>query len=216
MTAAAIAHHPEAETISMNPVQQVRDIFNADIAVKRRAAAALAGPISGAARVLIGCLAGGHKILTCGNGGSAGDAQHLSSKLLNRFERPRDGYAAIALTTDTSTLTSIANDQAYAEVFARQVLALGRPGDALVAITTSGRSPNIVEAVRAAQRRGMAVVALTGRNGGDVAALLREGDVELRVPSESTPRIQETHIVILHCLCELIDSQTIPWKEDAP
>lgn len=189
--------------------QHIRRIFGESIAAKRRAANTLAGPIGLAAALLARRLSLGGKLLICGNGGSAGDAQHLSSELLNRFEQPREGYAAIALTTDTSTLTSIANDYHYSDVFGRQVLALGAPGDALVAITTSGTSPNIVRAVQAARKRDMNVVALTGRDGGDVAPLLGPGDIELRVPADSTARVQETHIVVIHCLCDLIDRQLL-------
>lgn len=190
-------------------VEHVRRIFGESITVKQHAAELLAEPIERAASLLAERLSSGGKILICGNGGSAGDAQHLSSELLNRFERVRDGYAAISLTTDTSTLTSIANDHDYSQVFARQVFALGQPGDALVAISTSGASPNIVKAVQAARHRDMSVVALTGRDGGDMAPQLGPADIELRVPAQSTARIQETHIVIIHCLCDLIDRRLL-------
>lgn len=200
----------------MDALKRIQDIFAENIAVKQHAAAALGEPIRAAAQTLIQCLADGCKILVCGNGGSAGDAQHLSSELLNRFERPRDGFAAVSLTTDTSTLTSIANDYDYREVFSRQITALGRSGDVLVVITTSGHSPNIVAAVRAAHQRGMRVVALTGKDGGDVAPLMDAGDAELRVPSTVTARIQETHILIIHCLCDLIEDRLNPGGSRTP
>jgi D-sedoheptulose 7-phosphate isomerase len=147
------------------------------------------------------------KILTCGNGGSAGDAQHFSSELLNRFEQERSGLPALALTTDSSTLTSIANDISFNQIFARQIQALGHPGDLLLAITTSGKSPNILAAVDAAHEKELTVIALTGRDGGDLATHLYATDVEIRVPSDSTARIQEVHLLTIHCLCDLIDRQ---------
>jgi D-sedoheptulose 7-phosphate isomerase len=149
-------------------------------------------------------LRGGGKLLVCGNGGSAADAQHFSGELLGRFECERAGLPAIALHADTSTLTAVANDYGYDDVFARQVQALARPGDALV-ISTSGNSPGILRAAEAAQALGVPVLALTGRDGGRLAGLLGDSDLELRVPASATPRIQEVHILILHCLCELID-----------
>lgn len=152
------------------------------------------------------CLRGGGKLLVCGNGGSAADAQHFTAELLGRYERERDGLPAIALHADTSTLTAVSNDYGFEQVFARQVSALGRPGDALIAISTSGNSPGILRAVEAAHRAGLAVVALSGRDGGALAALLQPADVELRVPATVTARIQEVHILALHCLCELIDA----------
>jgi D-sedoheptulose 7-phosphate isomerase len=146
------------------------------------------------------------KILACGNGGSAADSQHFAAELLNRFERERPGLAAMALTTDTSTLTSIANDYDYEQVFSKQVLALGQAGDVLLAISTSGNSPNVLAAVRAAHDRDMRVVALTGRGGGDIGRALRPADVHLCVPHERTARIQEVHLLVLHCLCDGIDT----------
>lgn len=153
------------------------------------------------------------KILACGNGGSAGDCQHFSSELLNRFERERPSLPALALTTDTSTLTSIANDYSYNEVFSKQVRALGQPGDILLAISTSGNSANVVQAIQAAHDRDMAVVALTGRDGGDMASLLGQDDCEIRVPATSTARIQEVHLLVIHCLCDLIDEQLFGSSE---
>jgi D-sedoheptulose 7-phosphate isomerase len=150
-------------------------------------------------------LAGG-KILSCGNGGSAGDAQHFSAELLNRFEKERPGLPAIAISTDTSTLTAIANDYDYNEIFSKQVSALGTDGDILLAISTSGNSANVIAAIEAAHERGMRVVAMTGKDGGKIASVLSETDTEIRVPSERTARIQEVHLVVIHCLCDLIDT----------
>ena len=188
---------------------RVSALFEASIDTKRRAQPVLAGPIVGAGELIVGRLLGGGKVLACGNGGSAADAQHFASEMVNRFEHERPGLPAIALTTDSSTLTSIANDYAYDQVFAKQVRALGQPTDVLVAITTSGNSPSIVAAVEAAHERDLAVVALTGREGGRVASALREGDVEIRVPADSTARIQEVHLLVIHCLCDLIDAQLL-------
>ena len=146
------------------------------------------------------------KILSCGNGGSAADAQHFSSELLNRFEMERPGLPAMALTTDSSTLTSISNDYAYEEIFSKQVRALGKSRDILLGISTSGNSENVIRAIAAAHERGMKVVALTGRDGGRMADVFIEGDVEVRVPATRTARIQEVHLVVIHCLCDLIDT----------
>lgn len=152
------------------------------------------------------------KILSCGNGGSAGDAQHFSSELLNRFERERPSLPAVALTTDSSTITSIANDYSHNEVF-QQIRALGQPGDVLLAISTSGNSANVIQAIQAAHDREMLVVALTGRDGGGMASLLLPEDVEIRVPSKITARIQEVHLLAIHCLCDLIDRQLFGSEE---
>ncbi len=183
----------------------VRDHFTESIAVKRAAADALLAPIAAGGALLTRCLLDDGKILSCGNGGSAGDAQHFSSELLNRFEMERPGLPAMALTTDSSTVTSISNDYAYEEIFAKQVRALGRPGDVLLAISTSGNSENVCRGIEAAHERGMPVLALTGRDGGRMASLLGAGDVEVRVPADRTARIQEVHLVVIHCLCDLID-----------
>lgn len=179
--------------------------FRDSIATKQAAADALAGPIAAAASLIAASLRDGGKVLSCGNGGSAADAQHFSAELLGRFERERRGLAAVALTTDTSTLTAVANDYDFAEVFTKQVQALGRPGDVLLAISTSGNSPNVLGAVRAAHEEGMRIVALTGRDGGRIAAALDTGDIEIRVPADRTTRIQEVHLLVVHCLCDLID-----------
>lgn len=163
--------------------------------------------IEAAATRLAQCLLGDGKILCCGNGGSAAQAQHFASELLNRYERDRPGLPAFALTTDTSTLTSIANDHHFDEVFAKQIRALGHQGDVLVVYSTSGNSASILSAVIAAHDREMAIIALSGRDGGPLAPLLRDGDIELRVPGQSTAHIQEVHLLISHCLCDLIDQQ---------
>lgn len=154
---------------------------------------------------LVSCLLDDGKILTCGNGGSAADAQHFSSEMLNRFERERPGLPAIALTTDTSTITSIANDYQFEDIFAKQVRALGQPRDVLICYTTSGNSANILNAVAAAHDRAMSVIAISGKDGGALANLLHDADIEIRAPSKSTARIQETHLLITHCLCDMID-----------
>lgn len=181
--------------------------FQESVLVKQQAVDELAPAIATAAERLSQSLLAEHKILSCGNGGSAADAQHFSSELLNRFERERPGLPAIALTTDASTITSIANDYHFDEVFAKQVRALGQTDDILLAITTSGHSSNVIRAIEAAHDRGMTVIALTGRDGGEVANLMQGNDVELRVPASSTARIQEVHLLIIHCLCDLIDVQ---------
>jgi D-sedoheptulose 7-phosphate isomerase len=154
-----------------------------------------------------------HKVLSCGNGGSAADAQHFSSEMLNRFEMERPGLPAIALTTDSSTITSIANDYQFEDIFSKQIRALGQPGDILLAISTSGNSTNIINAIQAAHDRDMVVVALNGRDGGMISDLLINQDVEIRVPAMSTARIQEVHILIIHCLCDLIDHQLLGQED---
>jgi len=191
----------------MDAVTRIQQTFNDSANSKLEAAEMLAPVIANAATLLVQQLLGGHKILSCGNGGSAADAQHFSSELLNRFEMERPGLPAIALTTDSSTLTSIANDFRYEEVFAKQIHALGQEGDVLLAISTSGRSPSILKAINAAHERGVKVIALSGRDGGEVPKHLYDDDVEIRVPSDSTARIQEIHLLVIHCLCEQIDLQ---------
>ena len=156
---------------------------------------------------MVNCLLSGNKILSCGNGGSAGDAQHFSSELLNRFEQERPSLPALSLCTDNSTLTAISNDYSYDEVFSKQIRALGQPGDLLLAISTSGQSTNVLQAISTAHDKEMNVVALTGKDGGQLAELLGENDIEIRVPSDSTARIQEVHLLVIHCLCDLIDNQ---------
>lgn len=180
-------------------------LFDDSISAKQRSARVLPAHLVRAANTMSQCLANGGKILSCGNGGSAGDAQHFTAELVNRFELERRGLAAIALSTDSSNLTSIGNDRGYEQIFSRQVEALANRGDVLLAITTSGNSANIEMAITAATQIGLSVVLLTGRDGGRAAALLRASDVELRVPDTSTARIQEVHILLIHGLCTLLD-----------
>jgi len=186
---------------------RVQQQFQASLEAKQRAFHSLPLRIAEAAVLLSQTFKAQGKVLSCGNGGSAGDAQHFSSEMLNRFERERPGLPALALTTDSSTLTSIANDYHYDQVFAKQIHALGRPNDVLLAISTSGASANICRAVDAAHACHMRVLALSGRDGGAMATLLQPADLELRVPAQSTARIQEIHLLIIHCLCDLIDYQ---------
>jgi D-sedoheptulose 7-phosphate isomerase len=192
---------------SMELHARVTQLFNDSIATKQAALKVLVPDIVAAAKLMAGSLKKDGKVMSCGNGGSAADSQHFSAELLNRFERERPGLAGIALTTDTSTLTSIANDYEYDEIFAKQVCALGHAGDVLLAISTSGNSPNIVRAIDAAHDKGVYVVALTGRDGGKMAPQLKKPDVEIRVPAKVTARVQEVHLLALHCLCDLIDHQ---------
>jgi D-sedoheptulose 7-phosphate isomerase len=198
---------------TIDPVARIRQHFEASIRLKQDAMTELAPRIATAADILYAALRAGGKVLSCGNGGSAGDAQHFSSEMLNRFELERQGLPAIALTTDTSTLTSIANDYDYSQIFSRQVLALGSSGDVLLAISTSGNSANILAATTAAHDKGMRVIALTGNNGGRISEMLTAQDVEICVPTDSTARIQEVHLLVIHCLCDLVD-QTIASQEN--
>lgn len=191
----------------MEPADRVSEIFDEGLRLKQHCATSLAGVIADAALAMADCIVSDHKILSCGNGGSAADAQHFSSELLNRFEMERPGLPALALTTDSSTLTSIANDYQFADVFAKQIRALGQPDDILLAISTSGGSANIISAIDAAHDREMNVVLLSGRDGGQAATDLHSRDFEIRVPAESTARIQEVHIIVIHCLCDIIDKQ---------
>ena len=190
----------------MDSLTRVRDHFAESIATKQNSAEALAESIAAAGQLLSNALLADGKILSCGNGGSAADAQHFSSELLNRFEMERPGLPAMALTTDASTVTSISNDYSYEEIFSKQVRALGKPQDVLLGISTSGNSENVMRAIDAAHERGMRVVALSGRDGGRMAELFTEGDVEIRVPATRTARIQEVHLLVIHCLCDLIDT----------
>ncbi|MCH7853212.1 MAG: phosphoheptose isomerase [Proteobacteria bacterium] len=193
----------------MDATDRVRGHFEESIAVKQASCEAINASIVAASECMSQALLNEGKILSCGNGGSAGDAQHFSSELLNRFERERPGLPAMALTTDSSTLTSIANDYAYEDIFSKQIRALGQKNDVLLAISTSGKSENVIRAVVAAHERGMRVVALSGRDGGSVAGLLTEDDVEIRVPANRTARIQEVHLLVIHCICDLIDASLL-------
>ena len=190
----------------MDLIARVSQQFHDSAQTKLDAVAALAEPIARAVELMVSGLLANGKIMVCGNGGSAADSQHFAAEMLNRFEMERPGLAAIALTTDTSTLTSIANDYAYDQVFAKQVRALGQPGDVLLAISTSGNSANVMAAMDAAHERDVKVVALTGKGGGAMGALLKDGDVHICVPAQRTARIQEVHLLTLHCLCDGIDS----------
>jgi D-sedoheptulose 7-phosphate isomerase len=189
----------------MDLIGRIGKHFDDSAQTKLQAKEALARPIADAAQALVECLMRDGKILACGNGGSAADAQHFAAELVNRFEMERPGLPAIAITTDSSILTSIANDYEYKLVFSRQVRALGMQGDMLLAISTSGNSPSVVEAVHAAHERNMGVIALTGRGGGAMGDILLAGDHHICVESQSTARIQEVHLLVLHCLCDAID-----------
>lgn len=189
----------------MSAETRIRAHFAESIEVKLISAETLSEPIAHAGRMLGGALENGGKILSCGNGGSAGDAQHLSSELLNRFERERPSLPGIALTTDSSTITSIANDYTFEDIFSKQIHALGQENDVLVAISTSGNSANVNRAIEAAHQRNMDVVALSGNDGGAMAQLLLPRDIEIRVPANRTALIQEVHLVAIHCLCDTID-----------
>jgi D-sedoheptulose 7-phosphate isomerase len=193
----------------MDAEARVRDHFAESIATKQVAGERLAERIAAAGTLMSQALLRDGKILSCGNGGSAADAQHFSAELLNRFEMERPGFPGIALTTDSSTLTAIANDYSYEDIFSKQVRALGRPNDVLLAISTSGNSENVNRAIIAAHERGVAVVGLSGRDGGRMAGLLADDDIEIRVPAERTARIQEIHLVVIHCLCDLIDTMLL-------
>ncbi|GAA5138342.1 phosphoheptose isomerase [Thalassotalea piscium] len=198
----------------MTPMlDRIKSNFTESIQTKIAASEVLAAPLEQAGMIMVQSLLNGHKILACGNGGSAADAQHFSAELLNRYETERPSLPAIALTTDSSTITSIANDYHWDEVFSKQVRALGNQGDVLLAISTSGNSSNVIKAIEAAVARDMPIIALTGKDGGDIAGLLGENDVEIRVPSGRTARIQEVHLVAIHCLCDIIDTTLFPQEE---
>lgn len=191
-------------------LDNIKKSFTESIQTKIAAAEALPESIEKGTQMMIDALIRGNKILSCGNGGSAADAQHFSSELLNRYERNRPSLPAIALTTDSSTITSVANDLSFVEVFSKQVKALGQAGDILLAISTSGHSANVISAMQAALARDMTIVALTGRDGGEMANFIGEHDVEIRVPSSRTSRIQEVHLLVIHNFCENIDNALFP------
>ncbi|MEE8342912.1 MAG: phosphoheptose isomerase [Gammaproteobacteria bacterium] len=197
----------------MDLIDRINQHFKENIRITQQALQATAPPIARAAEKIARAVQANRKILSCGNGGSAADAQHFTAELLNRFERERPGLPAIALTMDSSTITSIANDYDYSQIFAKTISALGQADDILLAISTSGNSPNITEAVEAAHLRNMPVVALTGRDGGKMAKKLSQQDIEIRIPAESTARIQEVHGLVLHCLCDLIDHQLLGTED---
>ncbi|KAF3981055.1 MAG: phosphoheptose isomerase [Methylococcales symbiont of Hymedesmia sp. n. MRB-2018] len=186
---------------------KVSNHFAESIQTKQDASSSLTELIAYGSQKMVEALVNDKKILCCGNGGSAGDAQHFSSEMLNRYERERPALPAIALTTDTSTITSIANDYHFDEIFSKQIRALGQANDILLVYSTSGNSSNIISAVKTAHEKELIVIALTGKDGGGLASLLNASDVEIRVPSNSTARIQEVHLLITHCFCDLIDQQ---------
>ena len=185
--------------------QRIQAHFQESAELKQKAAAVLAGPISQAVELMFMALSNGNKILACGNGGSAGDCQHFAAELVGRFERERLPLPAIALTTDTSILTAVGNDYSFNEIFSKQVQAFVQPGDVPLAISTSGNSANVVAAVEAALERDMRVVALTGKGGGVMGKKLTDADVHICVPHDRTARIQEVHLLTVHCLCDGID-----------
>lgn len=208
------------ESTSLIPIDDPMDLiarvtrhFEDSAQTKLNAMEVLAAPIAAAIETLTGSLINGGKILACGNGGSAADAQHFAAELVGRFEAERQELAAIALTTDTSIITAVANDYAFSQIFARQVRALGHAGDVLLAMSTSGNSGNVIEAIQAAHDAEMRVVALTGRGGGRIGEMLADEDIHLCVPAERTARIQETHLLIIHCLCDGIDSLLLGVEE---
>jgi len=194
--------------------QRIQQQFFDSADLKYAAAEVLSKPIADAVSAIVGCITSGGKVLACGNGGSAADAQHFAAEFVGRFERERPGLAAIALTTDTSILTAVGNDYSFEFIYSKQVQALGAPGDVLLAITTSGNSGNVVAAVEAAHAKDMTVIALTGHKGGKMRELLSETDVHICVPHDRTARIQEVHLLVLHCLCDAVDLQLLGEQEN--
>ena len=192
---------------------RVKRHFEDSAQTKLKAAETLSAPVATAIETMVQSLISGGKILACGNGGSAADAQHFAAEFVGRFERERPELGAIALTTDSSILTAIANDYSYEQIFAKQVRALGQSGDVLLAITTSGSSPNVLAAIEAAHERDMTVVALTGKGGGKMSQALRETDVHICVPHDRTARIQEVHLLAIHCICDGVDTQLLGDQE---
>ena len=191
--------------MKINLTDRIKEHFAESLSVKMLSMERLTLDLAQATQVMVNCLKLGGKILACGNGGSAGDAQHFAAELVGRFERERMELGAIALTTDSSILTAIGNDYGFEEIFSKQVRAIGKKEDILLGISTSGNSPNVILAIKAAKKMGMRVVAFTGRGGGKIKDLLEPEDVHLCVPSERTARIQETHLLLIHCLCDGID-----------
>ena len=185
--------------------QRIQQQFFDSADLKYAAAEVLTRPVTDAAGMLLNCITSGGKVLACGNGGSAGDAQHFAAEFVGRFERERPGLAALSLATDTSILTAVANDYAYDQIFSKQVQALGQPGDVLLAISTSGNSANVLEAIDAAHQKDMTVIALTGKGGGKTVTALAPTDIHICVPHDRTARIQEVHLLVIHCLCDAVD-----------
>ena len=193
--------------------QRIEQQFIDSADLKYQAAQVLSKPIAAAVQALLACVTSGGKVLACGNGGSAADAQHFAAEFVGRFERERPELGAIALTTDSSILTAIANDYDFHQIYAKQVRALGQPGDVLLAISTSGNSGNIVAAIEAAHEREMTILAMTGKGGGKMGMALRDTDVHICVPHDRTARIQEVHLLVLHCLCDGVDTQLLGEQE---
>ena len=193
--------------------QRIEQQFIDSADLKYQAAQVLSKPIAAAVQALLACVTSGGKVLACGNGGSAADAQHFAAEFVGRFERERPELGAIALTTDSSILTAIANDYDFNQIYAKQVRALGQPGDVLLAISTSGNSGNILAAIEAAHEREMTIVAMTGKGGGKIGMSLRDTDVHICVPHDRTARIQEVHLLVLHCLCDGVDTQLLGEQE---
>jgi D-sedoheptulose 7-phosphate isomerase len=196
--------------------QRIGQQFIDSADLKYQAAEHMSKPISDAVHALMACVTNGGKVLACGNGGSAADCQHFAAEFVGRFERERPELAAIALTTDSSILTAIANDYHFDQIFAKQVRALGQPGDVLLAISTSGHSSNVIAAIEAAHQREMTVIALTGKGGGRMGQMLRETDFHLCVPHDRTARIQEVHLLTIHCLCDGVDTLLLGTQEGTP
>ena len=194
--------------------QRIQQQFFDSADLKYAAAELLSKPIADGVSALVGCITAGGKVLSCGNGGSAGDAQHFAAEFVGRVERERPGLAAIALTTDTSIITAVGNDYSFEAIFAKQVEALGAPGDVLLAISTSGNSANVLAAIAAARAKDMTVIAMTGNGGGRIRERLTETDVHICVPHERTARIQEVHLLVLHCLCDAVDLQLLGEQEN--
>ena len=197
----------------MDLISRICQHFEDSAQTKLDAIEILSAPIAEAAELMVSCLLGNGKILACGNGGSAADAQHFAAELVGRFETERQGLAAIALTNDSSIMTALANDYGFKAIFDKQVRVLGQPGDVLLAISTSGNSANVIEAIHAAHDNELRVVAMTGKGGGEIAELLRETDVHICVPSDRTARIQEVHLLTIHCLCDGIDCLLLGVEE---
>jgi D-sedoheptulose 7-phosphate isomerase len=193
--------------------QRIEQQFIDSADLKYQAAQVLSKPIAAAVQALLACVTSGGKVLACGNGGSAADAQHFAAEFVGRFERERPELGAIALTTDSSILTAIANDYDFNQIYVKQVRALGQPGDVLLAISTSGNSANILAAIEAAHEREMTIVAMTGKGGGKIGMALRDTDVHICVPHDRTARIQEVHLLVLHCLCDGVDTQLLGEQE---
>ena len=195
--------------------QRIQQQFFDSADLKYAAAEILAKPISDAASAVVGCITGGGKVLACGNGASASDAQHFAAQFVGRFERERPGLAALSLTGDSAMLTALGNDHDFDAIFAKQVQALGTPGDVLLALTTSGNEANVLGAVDAAHGKEMTVIALTGRGGGKLRERLTETDVHICVPHERAARIHEVHILALHCICDAVDLQLLGEQDNA-